>query len=92
MNLASPVSRASRVAEFARGEPESPRQHKRRAGRQSIVRIELVLCHLDLDVCQLGETSEETPDILGIALTQVLRRAFHLKRALILDNYLNISA
>jgi len=45
-----------------------------RADRSRIVRIELTpWCHVHVDLAALGEMSEDTPDILGAALTQALQ-------------------
>lgn len=45
-----------------------------RPDRNRIVRIELTpWCHVDVDAAQLGAMSEDTPDILGAALTQALQ-------------------
>jgi hypothetical protein len=45
-----------------------------RADRSRIVRIELTpWCHVSVDTAKLGEMSEDTPDILGAALTQALQ-------------------
>ena len=45
-----------------------------RADRSHIVRIELTpWCHVSVDTAKLGEMSEDTPDILGAALTQALQ-------------------
>jgi len=45
-----------------------------RADRNHIVRIELTpWCHVSVDTAKLGEMSEDTPDILGAALTQALQ-------------------
>jgi DNA-binding transcriptional MerR regulator len=45
-----------------------------RADRSRIVRIELTpWCHVNVDLAALGEMSEDTPDILGAALTQALQ-------------------
>ena len=45
-----------------------------RAGRHRIVRIELTpWCHVQVDAATLGEMSEDTPEILGAALTQALQ-------------------
>jgi DNA-binding transcriptional MerR regulator len=45
-----------------------------RADRSRIVRIELTpWCHVSVDAAKLGEMSEDTPDILGAALTQALQ-------------------
>jgi DNA-binding transcriptional MerR regulator len=51
----------------ALGNPEG------RADRSRIIRIELTpWCHVDVDARQLNEMSEETPGILGAALTEAL--------------------
>ena len=45
-----------------------------RPDRNRIVRIELTpWCHVHVDAAKLGEMSEDTPDILGAALTQALQ-------------------
>jgi hypothetical protein len=45
-----------------------------RADRSRVVRIELTpWCHVHVDLAALGEMSEDTPDILGAALTQALQ-------------------
>lgn len=45
-----------------------------RPDRNRIVRIELTpWCHVDMDAAQLGAMSEDTPEILGAALTQALQ-------------------
>lgn len=45
-----------------------------RPDRSRLVRIELTpWCHVHVDAAQLGEMSEDTPDILGAALTQALQ-------------------
>jgi len=45
-----------------------------RPDRSRIVRIDLTpWCHVDVDARQLGEMSEDTPAILGAALTQALQ-------------------
>ena len=45
-----------------------------RADRSRIVRIELTpWCHVHVDAATLGEMSEDTPEILGAALTQALQ-------------------
>jgi DNA-binding transcriptional MerR regulator len=45
-----------------------------RADRSHIVRIELTpWCHVSVDAAKLGEMSEDTPDLLGAALTQALQ-------------------
>ena len=45
-----------------------------RPDRNRIVRIELTpWCHVSVDAAKLGEMSEDTPDILGAALTQALQ-------------------
>ena len=45
-----------------------------RADRSRIVRIELTpWCHVHVDLAALGEMSEDTPDILGAALSQALQ-------------------
>jgi len=45
-----------------------------RADRSRVVRIELTpWCHVSVDAAKLGEMSEDTPDILGAALTQALQ-------------------
>jgi hypothetical protein len=44
-----------------------------RADRSRILRIELTpWCHVDVDARRLSEMSEETPGILGAALTEAL--------------------
>jgi DNA-binding transcriptional MerR regulator len=45
-----------------------------RADRSHIVRIELTpWCHVSVDAAKLGEMSEDTPEVLGAALTQALQ-------------------
>ena len=45
-----------------------------RPDRSRIVRIELTpWCHVDVDAPQFGEMTEDTPAILGAALTQALQ-------------------
>jgi DNA-binding transcriptional MerR regulator len=45
-----------------------------RPDRSRVVRIALTpWCHVDVDLAALGEMSEDTPDILGAALTQALQ-------------------
>ena len=45
-----------------------------RADRSHVVRIELApWCHVSVDAAKLGEMSEDTPDVLGAALTQALQ-------------------
>lgn len=45
-----------------------------RPDRNRIVRIELTpWCHVHVDAARLGEMSEDTPEILGAALTQALQ-------------------
>ena len=45
-----------------------------RADRSRVVRIALTpWCHVHVDLAALGEMSEDTPDILGAALTQALQ-------------------
>lgn len=45
-----------------------------RPDRNRIVRIELTpWCHVSVDAAKLGEMSEDTPDILGAALTEALQ-------------------
>ena len=45
-----------------------------RPDRNRIVRIALTpWCHVNVDAAKLGEMSEDTPDILGAALTQALQ-------------------
>jgi len=45
-----------------------------RAERSRIVRIELApWCHVHVDAAKLGEMSEDTPEVLGAALTQALQ-------------------
>jgi DNA-binding transcriptional MerR regulator len=45
-----------------------------RPDRNRIVRIELTpWCHVSVDAAKLGEMSEDTPEILGAALTQALQ-------------------
>ena len=45
-----------------------------RADRSRIVRIDLTpWCQVHVDLAALGEMSEDTPDILGAALTQALQ-------------------
>lgn len=77
MNLETPLARAADITRRrvsleenlkALGNPEG------RADRSRLVRIELTpWCHVHVDAAQLGEMSEDTPDILGAALTQALQ-------------------
>ena len=76
MKLETPVSRAADISRRrvsleenlkALGNPDG------RAERQRVVRIELTpWCHVQVDARQLSEMSEDTPEILGTALTQAL--------------------
>ena len=77
MNLESPVTRAAEISRRRVSLEENLKalgNTEGRAERQSIVRIELTpWCHVHVDVRQLGEMSEDTPEILGTALTQALQ-------------------
>jgi len=76
MRLESPLERAAGISRRrvsleenlkALGNPDG------RPDRHRILRIELTpWCHVDVDARTLGEMSEETPAILGAALTQAL--------------------
>ena len=77
MKLETPLARAAGITRRrvsleenlkALGNPEG------RPDRSRLVRIELTpWCHVHVDVAKLGEMSEDTPDILGAALTQALQ-------------------
>jgi hypothetical protein len=71
LSLAADISRRRVSLEEnlkALGNPEG------RPERSRIVRIELTpWCHVDVDARQLSEMSDETPAILGAALTQALQ-------------------
>ena len=71
LSLAADISRRRVSLEEnlkALGNPEG------RPERRRIVRIELTpWCHVDVDARQLSEMSDETPAILGAALTQALQ-------------------
>ena len=77
MNIESPVSRAAGISRRRVSLEENLKalgNTEGRAERQRIVRIELTpWCQVHVDVHQLGEMSEDTPEILGTALTQALQ-------------------
>jgi DNA-binding transcriptional MerR regulator len=77
MNLETPMIRAADISRRRVSLEENLKalgNTEGRAERQRIVRIELTpWCHVHVDVRQLGEMSEDTPEILGTALTQALQ-------------------
>jgi DNA-binding transcriptional MerR regulator len=77
MQLETPLARAFDISRRRVTLEENLKALGNRAGRPErshIVRIELTpWCHVDVDATQLGEMSEDTPEILGAALTQALQ-------------------
>ena len=77
MRLDTPLSRAADISRRRVSLEENLKALGNTAGRperRRIVRIELTpWCHVDVDVGQLSEMSEDTPATLGAALTQALQ-------------------
>ncbi len=77
MKLATPLARAADISRRRVSLEENLKSlgnAEGRPDRRRIVRIELTpWCHVDVDVRQLGEMSEDTPATLGAALTQALQ-------------------
>lgn len=77
MAPASPLDRAADISRRRASLEENLKALGNAGGRPDrnrIVRIELTpWCHVDVDAAQLGAMSEDTPDILGAALTQALQ-------------------
>jgi DNA-binding transcriptional MerR regulator len=77
MRLETPLARAAGISRRRVSLEENLKALGNTAGRTDrshIVRIELTpWCHVSVDAAKLGEMSEDTPDILGAALTQALQ-------------------
>ena len=77
MKLETPLARAADITRRRVSLEENLKalgNAEGRADRSRLVRIELTpWCHVHVDAAQLGEMSEDTPDILGAALTQALQ-------------------
>jgi DNA-binding transcriptional MerR regulator len=77
MNLESPLALAAGISRRRVSLEENLKALGNDAGRverSQLVRIELApWCHVHVDVARLGEMSDETPEILGAALTQALQ-------------------
>ena len=77
MKLETPLARAADITRRRVSLKENLKalgNAEGRPDRSRLVRIELTpWCHVHVDVAALGEMSEETPDILGAALTQALQ-------------------
>jgi len=77
MKLETPLSLAADISRRRVSLEENLKALGNREGRPErsrIVRIELTRwCHVDVDAQQLSEMSDETPAILGAALTQALQ-------------------
>jgi DNA-binding transcriptional MerR regulator len=77
MRLESPLARAAGITRRRVSLEENLKalgNTTGRADRSRIVRIELTpWCHVHVDASTLGEMSEDTPEILGAALTQALQ-------------------
>ena len=77
MRLESPIARAAGITRRRVSLEENLKalgNTTGRADRSRIVRIELTpWCHVHVDAATLGEMSEDTPEILGAALTQALQ-------------------
>ena len=77
MKLETPLARAAGITRRRVSLEENLKALGNAGGRPDrsrLVRIELTpWCHVHVDAAQLGEMSEDTPDILGAALTQALQ-------------------
>jgi hypothetical protein len=77
MRLESPLARAAGITRRRVSLEENLKalgNTTGRADRSRLVRIELTpWCHVHVDAATLGEMSEDTPEILGAALTQALQ-------------------
>jgi DNA-binding transcriptional MerR regulator len=77
MKLETPLARAAGISRRRVSLEENLKALGNTAGRADrsrVVRISLTpWCHVDVDLAALGEMSEDTPDILGAALTQALQ-------------------
>lgn len=77
MKLETPLARAADITRRRVSLEENLKalgNAEGRPDRSRLVRIELTpWCHVHVDVAKLGEMSEDTPDILGAALTQALQ-------------------
>lgn len=77
MKLESPLARAAGISRRRVSLEENLKTLGNTAGRvdrSRTVRIALTpWCHVHVDLAALGEMSEDTPDILGAALTQALQ-------------------
>ena len=77
MKLETPLARAADITRRRVSLEENLKalgNAEGRPDRSRLVRIELTpWCHVHVDAAQLGEMSEDTPDILGAALTQALQ-------------------
>ena len=77
MRLETPLARAAGISRRRVSLEENLKALGNTAGRADrshVVRIELTpWCHVSVDTAKLGEMSEDTPDILGAALTQALQ-------------------
>jgi DNA-binding transcriptional MerR regulator len=77
MSLETPLARAAGISRRRVSLEENLKALGNAGGRPDrsrLVRIELTpWCHVHVDAAKLGEMSEDTPDILGAALTQALQ-------------------
>jgi hypothetical protein len=77
MKLETPLARAAGITRRRVSLEENLKalgNAEGRPDRSRLVRIELTpWCHVHVDAAKLGEMSEDTPDILGAALTQALQ-------------------
>jgi DNA-binding transcriptional MerR regulator len=77
MHLETPLARAAGISRRRVSLEENLKALGNTAGRADrshTVRIELTpWCHVSVDAAKLGEMSEDTPEILGAALTQALQ-------------------
>lgn len=77
MKLETPLARAADITRRRVSLEENLKvlgNAEGRPDRSRLVRIELTpWCHVHVDAAKLGEMSEDTPDILGAALTQALQ-------------------